>query len=155
MYSMNRNVCGVPRKCPASATIPSSFAPRLTTAFTFTRRPAAAAASIPSSTRCTGKSTSFSARNVASSIESRLTVTRSRPARASASAFCGSRAPFVVSASSSPGISRSSSTRCSTFRRTSGSPPVIRTTRTPSPAKTPATRAISSRLKSSLRSRKT
>ena len=48
------------------------------------------AASIPSSTRATGKSTSFIARNVASSSESRLTVTRCRPASASACAFCGS-----------------------------------------------------------------
>ena len=35
-----------------------------------------------------------------------------------------------------PGSSCRSSTRCSTLRRTSGSPPVIRTVRTPSPAKT-------------------
>ena len=55
MYSMKRSVCGVPRKCSASATMPSSFAPRLTTAFTLTRRPAAAAASIPSSTCCDGE----------------------------------------------------------------------------------------------------
>ena len=41
--------------------MPSSLAPRLTTAFTLTGSPAAAAASIPSRTFCTGKSTSFSA----------------------------------------------------------------------------------------------
>ncbi len=154
MYSMKRRTWPLPRKRSASATIPSSFTPRLTTALTFTGSPAAAAASIPSSTRSTGKSTSLSARKVASSTESRLTVTRSRPARASASAFCASSAPFVVSASSSSGIAASSSTRCSTLRRTSGSPPVMRTVRTPSPAKTPTTRAISSRLSSSRRSRK-
>ena len=71
-------------------------------------------------------------------------MTRSSPARASASAFCGSSEPFVVSAISRPGIACSSSTRCSTFRRTSGSPPVMRTVRTPSAAKIAATRAISS-----------
>ena len=57
---------------------------------------------MPSSTRLTGKPTSFMARNVSSSSESRLTVTRRRPAAASASAFWGSSAPFVVSATSRP-----------------------------------------------------
>ena len=57
---------------------------------------------MPSSTRLTGKPTSFMARNVSSSSESRLTVTRRRPAATSASAFWGSSAPFVVSATSRP-----------------------------------------------------
>ncbi len=89
MYSMNRRMWPLPRKCRASSTIWSSLTPRLTTALTFTFRPAAAAAAIPSSTRLTGKPTSFIARNVASSSESRLTVTRRSPAAASASAFWG------------------------------------------------------------------
>ena len=55
MYSMKRSVWPVPRKCSASATMPASLTPRLTTAFTFTGRPAAAAASMPSSTRCDGE----------------------------------------------------------------------------------------------------
>src|SRR5438094_467162 len=80
MYSMKRRTRPEPRKCSASASTSPSFAPRLTTALTLTGSPAATAASIPSSTRCTGKSTSFMARNASSSSESRLTVTRSRPA---------------------------------------------------------------------------
>ena len=99
---MKRRMWPVPRKCRASSTTWSSLTPRLTTAFTLTPRPAAEAASIPSSTRLTGKPTSFMARNVASSSESRLTVTRWRPAATSASAFWGSSAPFVVSATSRP-----------------------------------------------------
>src|SRR5436305_1015509 len=52
-----------------------SFWPRLTTTFTFTGRPASAAASIPARTRATGKSTSFIARKTASSTEARVAVT--------------------------------------------------------------------------------
>ena len=52
---------------------------------------------MPSSTRATGKSTSFIARKTSSSSESRLTVTRVRPARARLSACRASSAPFVVS----------------------------------------------------------
>ena len=74
----------------------------MTTAFTFTGSPAAAAASIPSSTLDTGKSTSFISRKVSSSSESRLTVTRSGPAAASACAFAASSEAFVVSVSSAP-----------------------------------------------------
>ena len=72
-------VAGVRGSGAPSSRIASSLTPRLTTAFTFTGSPAAAAASIPSSTRCTGKSTSFIARKASSSSESRLTVTRSQP----------------------------------------------------------------------------
>ena len=97
---------------------------------TLTGRPAAAAASMPSSTRSTGKSTSFIARKIASSSESRLTVTRVRPASASACAFCGSSEPFVVSVSSTS-IAASIAIRRSTSRRTSGSPPVMRIFSTP------------------------
>jgi hypothetical protein len=125
----------------------------LTTAFTFTGKPAAAAASIPSSTRETGKSTSFMAWKVSSSSASRLTVTRSSPAAASAFAFGASSEAFVVSVSSAPsGASLPIST--STSRRTSGSPPVKRSFVTPRPTKTRATRSISSNESSSFRSRK-
>jgi hypothetical protein len=69
-------------------TMLDSFAPRLTTMLILSGvRPALAAASMPSSTRATGKSTSFIARNVASSSESRLTVTRFRPGVAQALRF--------------------------------------------------------------------
>src|SRR6267154_2187089 len=59
----------------------SSFAPRFTTMLILIgASPAAAAASMPLSTSETGKSASFILRNTASSSESRLTVTRVRPA---------------------------------------------------------------------------
>ena len=54
------------------------------------------AASIPSSTRATGKSIPFIAPKTASSSESRLTVTRCRPAAASGPASARSAEPFVV-----------------------------------------------------------
>ena len=138
MYSMKRSVWPVPRKCEAISRIECSFSPRLITAFTFTGSPAAAAASIPSSTRCTGKSTSFIARNVSSSSESRLTVTRSRPAAASAAAFGARSDAFVVSVSSAPSGASRAISRSTSFR-TSGSPPVSRSLLTPRPTKTRAT----------------
>ena len=151
---MKRSTWPVPRKCSASATMPSSFAPRLTTAFTLTGSPAAAAASIPSSTLCTGKSTSFNARNASSSTESRLTVTRSRPASASACAFCGSSAPFVVSASSMPSIACSIAIEvldvASHERLAAGDPDALHAAAARIRA---TTRAISSKLRSSFRSR--
>ena len=125
----------------------------MTTAFTFTGSPASAAASIPSSTLDTGKSTSFISRKVASSSESRLTVTRCRPAAASACAFAASSEAFVVSVSSAPS-GASIAIRRSTSLRTSGSPPVRRNFSTPSATAARATRSISSNVSSSLRSRK-
>jgi hypothetical protein len=125
----------------------------LTTAFTFTGSPAAAAASIPSSTRATGKSTSFMAVKVSSSSESRLTVTRLSPASARAWALRASRDAFVVSVTSTPSAA-SCSTRRSMSRRRRGSPPVRRTFSTPPSTKTRATRVISSNERSSLRSMK-
>ena len=73
---------GVARPAEAAGDVEdrASFRPRLTTTLTFTGRPASAAASIPASTRATGKSTSFIARNTSSSSESRLTVMRVSPA---------------------------------------------------------------------------
>ena len=133
--------------------MPSSLRPRLTTAFTFTGSPAAAAASIPSSTLDTEKSTSFIRRNVSSSSESRLTVTRCSPAAASACAFDASSDAFVVSVSSAPSGASIAISR-STSLRTSGSPPVSRSFSTPSATAARATRSISSNVSSSLRSRK-
>ena len=126
MYSMKRTMWPVPRKRRAMSRTEPSFTPRFTTTLTLTGSPAAAAASIPSSTRATGKSTSFIARKTSSSSESRLTVTRVRPASASAFAFAASSAPFVVSVRSRSPSAASSATRSSRSRRTSGSPPVIR-----------------------------
>src|SRR6266540_52875 len=98
MYSMKRRMCPVPRKWRARSMISSSFRPRLITALTLTGKPTCAAASIPSRTFRTGKSTSFIARKVMSSSASRLTVTRVRPASASACAFCGRSEPLDVAA---------------------------------------------------------
>ncbi len=74
--------------------------------------PAAAAASMPSSTRATGKSTSFMALNVSSSSASRLTVTRFKPALRRATALRASDEPLVVRVRSSPGIAASIATSC-------------------------------------------
>ena len=89
MYSMKRRMVPVPRNRSAMSAIESSLTPRWTTMFTLTGRPAAAAASMPSSTRCTGKRTSFIRWNTSSSSESRLTVIRSRPAARSAVRLAG------------------------------------------------------------------
>ena len=89
MYSMKRRMWPVPRKWRAIGTTLASFTPRLTTMLILTgASPAAAAASMPSSTFATGKSTSFICRNVASSSESRLTVMRFRPAALQRRAPC-------------------------------------------------------------------
>jgi hypothetical protein len=115
--------------------------------------PARSAASIPRSTSATGKSASFMRLKIASSIASRLTVTRWSPAAFSAAALRSSSDPFVVSVSSSgePSThvsSASIATRRSTSRRSSGSPPVRRTLRTPWATKRRATRTISSNVSS-------
>jgi hypothetical protein len=81
----------------ARSTTPASLTPRLTTGFTLIGpSPAAAAAAIPSSTRDTGTPASFIAWKIASSRESRLTVTRCSPAAAKAAASRASRLPLVV-----------------------------------------------------------
>ena len=136
----------MPRKCSASASMPPSLTPRLTTAFTFTGpRPASTAASMPSSTLATGKSTSFMALNIASSSESSDTVTRVSPASASDWARWRSSEPLVVIVRSSmPSIAASVAISWSALRRSSGSPPVSRIFVTPSPANTRASRSISS-----------
>ncbi len=158
MYSMKRRTWPVLRKWRAISRMWSSLTPRCTTMSTFTGvRPAVAAFSIASSTFATGKPTSFIDWNVVSSSESRLTVTRRRPAAFRARALSGvSSAPLVVIAmSSSPSIPASISTSFSKSRRSIGSPPVRRTFLTPRLTKTRVRRAISSKLSSSSRDRKT
>ena len=100
-------------------------------------RPASSAASIPSSTRATGKSMPFIAPNTASSSESRLTVTRSQPGvgqrpceRAQGGAV---RGQGQVRRSRRRGVRRAASMamRSGRSRRTRGSPPVIRSFSTP------------------------
>jgi hypothetical protein len=90
---------------------------------------------------------------MASSSESRLTVTRCSPAALSALAFFCSREPLVVSVRSRPGIAASIAISCSILRRTSGSPPVSRIFSMPYSLKMRARRAISSKLSKALRSR--
>ena len=116
--------------------------------------PASAAAAIASSTRATGKAAPLRAMNAASSRESRLTVTRRRPAAASARTLRASSAPLVVRAMSwMPPIPASIATSRSRSRRSSGSPPVSRSFRAPSPAKTRPSRVSSSKVSSSARGR--
>ena len=105
----------------------------------------------PRAPRATGKSTSFIARNTASSSESRLTVTRCRPASRSARAFRASSEPFVVSVRSRPPRpARASRSGARGSRRSSGSPPVSRIFSTPCSLKIRASRVISSKLSTSL-----
>ena len=116
------------------------------------------AASIPSRTFATGKSIPFIAPNTASSSESRLTVTRCSPAAASGPASARSADPFVVrvrsiSPPSGRRIAASISIRCGRSRRTSGSPPVIRSFSTPSETNARAVRSISSKLRTWSRGR--
>ena len=156
MYSMKRTMCGVERNRCARSITAFSFMPRFTTASILIGcNPAASAASMASSTRATGKSASFIARNVASSSESRLIVTRSSPADFSARAFASvSSDPFVVNVKSRmPAIDRSSATSRSRSRRKSGSPPVRRIFSTPLCTNARATRASSSYVSSSSRRR--
>ena len=114
-----------------------SLIPRRTTMLTLIGpRPASAAAAIPSRTLATGKSIPFIWPKTASSSESRLTVTRRSPAAASGPARARSADPLVVRVrSSSPPsgrrIAASIAMRSGRSRRTSGSPPVIRSFSTP------------------------
>ena len=102
MYSMKRRIVpGLSRKKRAIGTMSWSFTPRFTTMLILTgARPAASAASMPSSTRSTGNETSLTAWNVSLSSESSETVTRFSPASARLCAFFARSAPFVVSATS-------------------------------------------------------
>ena len=137
MYSMKRSATSRPRKWRAIGRISWSLVPRLTTMLTLIGpRPARSAASMPRSTSATGKSASFMRRKIASSIASRLTVTRPSPAAFSAAALRARIEPLVVSvrSSGSPSALRSSAsiaTSRSRSRRSSGSPPVRRIFRTP------------------------
>ena len=137
------------RKWRAIGRMLASFSPRRTTMLIFTgASPAASAASIPASTRATGNSTSFMHLNTVSSSESRLTVTRFSPAAASAGACSASSEPFVVSVRSMSGICASIPTSTSRPRRMSGSPPVRRIFFVPRLAKTAASLASSSKVRS-------
>ena len=85
---------------------------------------------------------------LAGSSESRLKLTRCRPAWRKARPFCGNRKPLVVMARSvTPRISASLATSVSMPCRTSGSPPVRRTFWIPNSTAIRTTRSISSKLK--------
>ena len=155
MYSMNRKANSGPRKRRAMGRILASLTPRLTTMLIFTgRNPACRAASIPASTRATGKPTSFIAAKTLSSSESRLTVTRCSPAARNSPACAASKDPLVVSVKSRmPSTPASIRTNRPKSRRSSGSPPVRRIFSTPKLAKMRASRVISSNVSNSLRGR--
>ncbi len=150
MYSMKRKMNGVPLKWRAIGTICSSLLPPLTTMLTLIGpSPARWAASMPSNTSATAKSTSFMRLKTASSSASSETVTRSSPASLSDCAFFASSAPLVVRVSSGarpPGVRSwaSMATSFSRFLRSKGSPPVRRSFSTPCATATRAMRVISS-----------
>ena len=117
----------------------------MATALTLTGvRPASAAAAIPFSTSVS-RSRRVSWVNVSASMVSRLTLTRSSPASASRPATRSRPTPLVVIAICGRGSSAAMPATTSTIeRRSSGSPPVSRICRTPSPTNTPTTRSSSS-----------
>ncbi len=110
-----------------------SLTPRLATMLILIGpSPASVAAPIPSSTFWTGNETSFIPMKTESSSESRLTVTRCRPAAARSVAIRPNKAPLVVGARSSiSGIAASLATSSSMPWRNVGSPPVRRSLVTP------------------------
>src|SRR5260370_303799 len=136
MYSMNRTQTSFARAKSAKSATSSSFIPRITTQLIFGGgKPAAMAASIPSST-------DFSASRLVMLLkvsglrESQLIVRRLRPADLRAEARFLSPAPLLVIArSQSPGILDSRIINNSISFRTSGSPPVKRSFSTARPTK--------------------
>ena len=163
MYSISRRVWPSARAYATSAGISPSFTPRRITAFNLIpRNPASTAAPMPSRTRWSGSALPDIRAKVAGSSASSDTVIRFRPAALSGAARPASNEPFVVSAMSSgspPSASFASSARRratsrSRSRRTSGSPPVMRSVRAPSATSSPATRASSSNVRSSARGKK-
>ncbi len=109
MYSMKRRMWPLPLKWRAIGRMSRSLTPRLTTMLTLIgESPAAAAASMPSSTLATGKSTSFIARN--DSVVERVEAHRDAIQPGFAQRLCLVRpaaAPLVVSVRSRPPMSAS------------------------------------------------
>ena len=150
------------RSCPSAphqaSMSPSSFSfsPRSATALIFTCSPAAFAAAIPSRTPSSLPQRVIRLNRAGSSV-SMLTLMRRTPASASPRACLASCVPFVVSvSSSSPSPIRAPSRRTSviTSRRTSGSPPVSRSLRTPCRMNAVHSASSSSRLSTSRFGRK-
>ena len=164
MYSMKRKVRPLPRKCRAIGMISPRLVLFFTTMLIFRPlkpplasrpRPTSLAASMPSSTSATGKSTSFMARKMGSFKPSKLTVTRCKPAAFKPAALRRSKEPLVVSVRSRgrpSGVRSAASCAISTsrFLRSSGSPPVRRSFCTPCDTNRRAMRVISSKLNSEL-----
>ena len=131
--SMNRSSYPRSRHQASSGTASSSLIPRISTALTFTGvSPAAAAAPSPSRTS-DSRSRRASLRNTSGRSVSSDTLIRSRPASRSAAARRASPMPLVVSDISGRGLSAEVRSMIdSSSRRSSGSPPVNRTSRMPS-----------------------
>ncbi len=134
-----------------------SFTPLSATALIFTCRPAAFAAAMPSITLSSLPQRVISV-NLAGSSVSTETLTRFTPQSTSSPAYLASWLPLVVrvSSSSAPDFRcrDRSRIRLITFLRTSGSPPVSRSLRTPRRTKALQTRSISSRVSNSAFGRK-
>ena len=127
MNSMNRSSRPRSRAKRPSGTISSSVRPRIATALSrICRSPPRCAAAMPASTRSSPwRRVDLLESLLAERIEA--DVQRCRPGRRSAAACSASRMPLVVRARSSmPGMAASISTNCGRSARTSGSPPVSR-----------------------------
>ena len=146
MISMKRMCQGRSRVMAAKSAISSSFESRISTTLSLMGwKPTASAASSPRSTlsRVPGRRAMVSARSARS--ESSEMLTRSTPAAFSSSAWSSSSTALVERAMfSMPSMAESMRMRDARSRRTSGSPPVMRSRLSPIFAITRTTRAISS-----------
>ncbi|MBP2678232.1 MAG: hypothetical protein H6Q82_1297 [Deltaproteobacteria bacterium] len=143
--SMNRTLIGISRAIvKKSSTSPRSRPCRSTTLIFTGESPARRAAAIPSRTFGRVSRRVISAYR-SRRIVSRLMLMRERPASRNAAAISGSAVPLVViPRSRTPGIPATRRTNGTIPRRTSGSPPVIRTFRTPRETATRTVRISSS-----------
>ncbi|MNZ90721.1 hypothetical protein D3C78_1096900 [compost metagenome] len=137
-----------------SAGTSSALRPFITTAFSLMPvKPAACAASMPAST-WRSSPVRVMARKRSGSRVSRLMFSRLSPASCRERAWRTSCEPLVVMHNSrSPGSAARRSHRPTMPGRTSGSPPVRRSLRTPRATKMRATRSISSRVSTCWRGR--
>ena len=146
------SVRSMPRPCAHSSSRGNSspLTSLSATALILIFRPAACAASIPASTWSNAPQRVM-ARNFSASSVSSETLIRRTPAAAIASAYLASCEPLVVkvSSSSAPEARCRASELTSVMmpRRTSGSPPVRRSFRTPRATKAAHKRSSSSRVK--------
>ena len=92
MYSMKRMATSWPAKARTRSSTVWSLTPRCTTALSLMgAKPASCARAIPARTRSMGMPSPFIRAKVSGSVESRLTVTRRKPAARSAAACSASR----------------------------------------------------------------